>query len=482
VIGRATVVGAGPNGLSAAVVLARAGLEVTVLEAGPAIGGGAASGELLGPGVLSDLGSAVHPFGLASPFFRDLPLERHGLQWRHGRYPVGHPLDDGPAALLEHDLDAAATELGRDGAAWRALFTQPVRNFEKLVPAVLGPLLRVPSNPVTLAAFGARAAWPATLLTRTAFREERARALFAGMAAHALQPHDHLLTAAFGMLFGTAAHATGWPVPAGGAGAITRALAAVLAEHGGRVLLEHRVGSLADLAVAGPADLTLFDVTPRQLVGIAGDELPSRYAGQLRRWSYGPGAHKVDYLLDGPVPWRDERLREAVTVHLGGTAAEIAAAEADVVRGVHPERPFVLLAQQDVADPGRAPEGQRVVWAYAHTPQGSVDPGTGARVDAQIERFAPSFRDRVLNRVETSPAALEASNQNLVGGDVGGGALTLRQQLFRPVVGSNPYRVPLPGTYLCSAATPPGGGVHGMCGFHAANLALTDLARRRRLG
>ncbi|WP_432544867.1 phytoene desaturase family protein [Kineococcus sp. SYSU DK002] len=477
--GNAIVVGSGPNGLSAAVVLARAGLDVTVLEASERVGGACVDAELLGPGVVSDVGSAVHPFAVASPFLRDLPLERHGLRWRHGRFPLGHALDDGPSAVLPHDLDEAAAALGRDGRAWRALFAGPVDRWEQLVPDLLGPLLRVPSSPLALAAFGARAAWPAAPFVRAVFREEPARALFAGMAAHALQPHGQPLTAAFGVLFGAAAHATGWPVPQGGSGAVTGALHAVLREHGGRVETGHRVTSLAQLP---PADLTLLDLTPRQLLRLAGDDLPAPYARALRRWRYGPGAHKVDYLLDGPVPWRDARLAQAVTVHVGGTAREVAAAEADVVAGRHPERPFVLVAQQDAADPGRAPGGQRVVWAYAHTPQGSGDPGTGARVDAQLERFAPGFRDRVLARVETSPRQLEQQNANLVGGDVGGGALTLRQQLFRPVAGLSPYRVPLPGTYLCSAATPPGGGVHGMCGFHAATLALRDLARTRRTG
>ena len=474
--GRAVVVGSGPNGLTAAVVLARAGLEVTVHEAADRAGGSLRSGEPLGDGVVSDLGAAVLPFAVASPVLSRLPLEQHGLRWLHPDVPMAHPLEDRPAALLHRDLDTTATGLGPDARAWRALHEPVVRRWESVVEGVLGPLLRVPSAPLALATFGARGVWPAQALARAAFRDETARALFAGSASHAVVPLNRPMTAAFGVLFGAAAHATGWPVAAGGSQAVADALVGVLREAGGAVVTGSPITSLAQV---GQADLVLLDLTPRQVLALAGDRLPPSYSRRLARWRYGVATYKVDYLLDGPVPWSDPRVAAAGTVHVGGTLDEVAHAEAEVHAGRHPERPFVLLAQQSLVDPSRTPEGRQVVWAYAHVPHGSDVP-VGAQVDAQVERFAPGFRDRVLARVETSPSALEAWNPNLVGGDIGGGALDGLQQVFRPVASSVPYATPLPGVFLCSSSTPPGGGVHGMCGHHAATAALTALARRRR--
>jgi phytoene dehydrogenase-like protein len=474
--GTATVVGAGPNGLAAAVVLARAGLDVTVLEAAERAGGATRSARVLAPDAVTDLGSAVHPLGVASPLFTRLPLQRHGLEWVHPEIPLAHPLEDRPAALLEPSLTATAQSLGRDGRAWQALHAGAVAQWEKLIPGVLGPILRLPEHPAAMASFGARGVWPATALARTVFREEPARALFAGSAAHSVLPLHRPLTAAFGVLLGAAAHATGWPVARGGSQAIADALVADLAEHGGQVITNAPVRDLAEL---GPADLVLLDLTPRQVLAVAGSRLPPRYARGLGRWRYGTASYKVDYLLDGPVPWTDPRVQRAGTVHVGGSMTQIAAAEAEVHAGRHPRRPFVLVAQQSAADPGRAASGQQVLWAYAHTPNGSDLP-VGDRIEAQIERFAPGFRDRVLARVETGPRELERMDANLVGGDIGGGALDGLQQVFRPVVSLVPYATPLPGVFLCSSSTPPGGGAHGMCGYHAAGAALDDLARRRR--
>ena len=475
--GTASVVGSGPNGLAAAVVLARAGLDVTVWEAADTAGGAARSAALLGPGTISDLGSAVHPFGVASPLFSRLGLERHGLQWVHPRIPMAHPLDDLPASLLHRSLPDTCHELGRDGRAWSRVHAGVVERWEEILPGVLGPLLRVPEHPLALAAFGARGAWPATMLARAAFRDEPARALFAGSAAHAVLPLTRPLTAAFGVLFGSAGHATGWPVARGGSQAIADALVADLRAHHGTVLTGAEV---RDLAEVRPADVVLLDLTPRQVLRLAGAELPPAYARALSRWRYGTAIYKVDYLLDGPVPWRDERVRDAATVHVGGTLSQVANAEADVHAARHPDRPFVLVAQQGAADPGRAPQGSQVLWAYAHTPHGSPVP-IGKRIDAQIERFAPGFRDRISARVETAPADLERFDANLVGGDIGGGALDGLQQLFRPVPSTVPYATGVAGLFLCSSSTPPGGGVHGMCGQHAAHAALTDLARRHRV-
>ncbi|MCM3689213.1 phytoene desaturase family protein [Kocuria rosea] len=475
--GTAAVVGSGPNGLGAAVVLARAGLDVTVHEAAATAGGAARSAAVLGPGTVTDLGSAVHPFGAASPLFTTLGLHRHGLEWLHPPIAAAHPLDDGPPGLLHRSLERTAEGLGRDGAAWTALHRGVVDRWEDTVEAVLGPLVRAPAHPLALASFGLRAPWPAAATARALFRTEQARGLFAGSAVHAVLPARHVLTSAFGTLFGAAAHATGWPVARGGSQAIVDALVADLEEHGGRVLLGSPV---TDLAQVRPADVVLLDLTPRQVLRLGGLELPPRYRRALARWRYGTASYKVDLLLDGPVPWRDARIARAGTVHVGGTLAEIDAAETEARAGRLPERPFVLVAQQGAADRSRAPEGQEVLWAYAHVPHGCDDPAAGERVLDQLERFAPGVRDRIVARVDTPPGRLEAWNANLVGGDIGGGALDGLQQVFRPAVQPDPYATGAPGVYLCSSSTPPGGGVHGMAGCHAARSALRDLARRRR--
>ncbi|MEF3120816.1 NAD(P)/FAD-dependent oxidoreductase [Kocuria flava] len=471
----AAVVGSGPNGLGAAVVLARAGLEVVVHEAAPTPGGAARSAPLLGPGTVVDLGAAVHPFGAASPLLRALDLGRHGLEWLHPPVVAAHPLDDGPAGLLHRSLARTAEELGPDGRAWTALHRGVAERWEDVAETALGPLLRRPRHPAALASFGLRAPWPAAATARALFRTERARGLFAGSAAHAVLPPGHVLTSAFGTLFGAAAHTTGWPVARGGSQAVADALVAELAAHGGRVVTDSPV---TDLRQVRPADVVLLDLTPRQVLALNGLDLPPRYRRALARWRHGPGAHKVDLLLDGPVPWRDPRVGRAGTVHLGGTLAEIGAAAAQVRAGRLPERPFVLVAQQGAADPSRAPAGRHVLWAYAHVPHGCADPAAGERVLGQLERFAPGVRDRVLARVDTPPARLEAWNPNLVGGDVGGGALDGLQQVFRPAVQADPYATGVPGVWLCSSSTPPGGGVHAMAGAHAAARALRELARR----
>lgn len=475
--GTAAVVGAGPNGLAAAVVLARAGLDVTVHEAAGTPGGAARSAASLGPGTVVDLGSAVHPFGVASPLFSQLGLHRHGLEWLHPPVVAAHPLDDRPAGLLHRSLERTAEELGPDGRAWSVLHRGVVERWEQTVESALGPLLRVPEHPAALASFGLRAPWPAAATATALFRTEQARGLFAGSAAHAVLPPRHVLTSAFGTLFGAAAHATGWPVARGGSQAIADALVADLREHGGRVVLDSPV---TDLDRVRPADLVLLDLTPRQVLGLGGLELPGRYRRALSRWRYGTACYKVDLLLDGPVPWRDARVAQAGTVHVGGTPAEIGAAESQARAGRLPERPFVLVAQQGAADPSRAPAGQQVLWSYAHVPHGCDDARAGERVLDQLERFAPGVRDRVLARVDTPPSGLQSWNANLVGGDIGGGALDGLQQVFRPAVQADPYATGVPGVFLCSSSTPPGGGVHGMAGYHAARRALAGLARTRR--
>jgi len=462
------VVGAGPNGLAAAIVLAQAGFQVTVYEAAGTAGGALRSRSLLSPDSVTDLGAASHPFGVASPFFNSLDLQRHGLEWIDPAVPLAHPLIGRPAALLHRSLERTTQELDRDGGAWNRLHRNATDHWPEVVESVLAPLLRVPRRPLTLAGFGARGAWPAASLARAAFRGEEARALFGGSAAHSWLPLTRPLTAAFGVLFGAAAHASGWPVARGGSQRIADALVAELTDLGGELVLDAPVEDLGEL---GPADLVLLDVTPRQFLRMSGGKLPPRYARALGRYRYGAAAHKVDYLLDGPVPWSDPRVQDAGTVHVVGGLDDIVRAEREVHAGTASERPFVLLGQQSRHDRSRAPRGQEVVWAYAHVPSGN-DGSAGHLVDRQIERFAPGFRDRVLARVETTPQQFERWNANLVGGDINGGSMDGLQQLLRPVARADPYSTPLPGVYLCSSSTPPGGGAHGMCGYHAARAAL----------
>jgi phytoene dehydrogenase-like protein len=464
---RAVVVGAGPNGLAAAIVLASAGREVLVREAAPEPGGGARTAPLTLPGYRHDLFSAVHPLGVASPFFRSLPLHRYGLQWVQPPAAVAHPLEDGTAAVLERSEEATAEGLGRDGPAYRRLLGPIVRHWPQLVPEILGPL-HLPRHPLLLARFGASALLPAAWLARACFREPPARALFAGLAAHCTMPLSWSPTAAFGLVLGAAGHAAGWPVPRGGAGAITAALLAHLRSLGGTVRTDSPVTSLDELR---EASLVLLDLTPRQVLALAGEHLPAPYRRQLRRYRYGPGTFKLDWALAGPIPWRAPGCARAATVHLGGTLEEIAAGEAAPWRGEVPRNPYVLLVQPSLFDPLRAPAGRHTAWAYCHVPPGcEVD--LTATVEAQVERFAPGFRDLILARHAMGPRDLEGRNPNLVGGDVSGGVSDLRQLFFRPAVRLNPYATPLPGLFLCSAATPPGGGVHGMSGYHAAHAAL----------
>lgn len=465
----AVVVGSGPNGLAAAVTLAQAGLAVLVREGSDGVGGGARTLPLTLPGFLHDRCSAIHPLAVASPLFRRLDLAAHGLTWVEPPAAAAHPFDDGTAALLLRSTAETGKGLGGDGGAWRALFEPLARNFDALMDDTLGALVHVPRRPFLLARFGASALLPARSLAEARFRGPRARALFAGLAAHAVLPLERSPSAAFGLVLGAAAHAVGWPFPAGGAQQIPDALAALLRERGGAIETGAEVRALSDLP---SARLVLLDLTPRQVLRVAGDRLPARYRGALSRFRYGPGAFKVDYALSAPIPWRAPDCARAGTVHLGGPLEEIAAGERAVAAGEVPERPFVLLAQHTLFDPSRAPAGRHTAWAYCHVPHGWTGDATPA-LDAQIERFAPGFREIVLARAAHGPAELERENPNLVGGDIGGGENSLAQMVFRPAARVVPWSTPVPGLYLCSASTPPGGGVHGMCGWHAARAALS---------
>jgi phytoene dehydrogenase-like protein len=468
----AIVVGAGPNGLAAAITLAHAGRSVLVVEAEETPGGGTRSAELTLPGFVHDVCSAIHPFGLASPFFRALPLDRYGLRWRQPDAPLAHPLDGGTAVLLERSIGITATNLGVDGGAYCNLLAPFVANWRKLMDAILGPF-RLPPRPWLLARFGWRAILPAQRLARTFFKGERARALFAGSAAHAIMPLEKPVTAAFGLVLNTLAHAVGWPVAQGGSQQVANSLVAYLESLGGVVVTGQRVSSLAQLP---PARAILCDLTPATFLRVAGDRLPALYRRRLEKYRYGPGVCKVDWALDGPIPWQAEGCRRAATVHIGGKMTEIAAALRAAWNGSHPERPFVLLAQPSLFDESRAPAGKQSVWAYCHVPNGSNE-DMATRIEKQVERFAPGFCDRIVARSVKTAAAMEAYNPNYDGGDINGGVQDVWQLFSRPVLRLNPYTTPAPGLYLCSSATPPGGGVHGMCGYHAARAALNNTLR-----
>jgi phytoene dehydrogenase-like protein len=464
------VVGSGPNGLAAAITLAREGRSVLVREAQETIGGGARSAELTLPGFVHDVCSSIHPFVPGSPFFRALPLEEHGLELVQPPAAVAHPLDDGSAIVLERSVEATAAQLGHDAAAYMRLVAPIARQWEKLEEAVLAPLVSVPQHPVAVGRFALPALRSADGLARRAFRTERARALFGGCAAHSIVPLTWKGTAAFGLVLAVAGHRFGWPFPRGGAQRISDALAAYLRSLGGDIEVGAPVRSLAEL----PPSRSLFcDVTPRAFLRLAGDRVPADYRRRLERFRHGPGAFKVDYALDGPVPWQAADCARTATVHLGGTLDELVASERKPWRGEHAERPFVLLGQHTLFDPTRAPEGKHTIWGYCHVPNGSAR-DMSERIERQIERFAPGFRDLVIGRSVMPPAELERRNENLVGGDINGGAANLRQLLFRPALKLVPYKTPLRGVYLCSSSTPPGGGVHGMCGYLAARFALRD--------
>jgi phytoene dehydrogenase-like protein len=466
----ATVVGAGPNGLVAALTLARAGLAVDVYEAASEPGGGCRTAELTLPGFRHDVCSAVHPLLLASPAFQDIDLSRLGVRLRTPEVAFAHPLDGGRAAGVGGTVADVAASLGPDGDEYTRSFASLVRNIDKVLPVFLGTMRSVPRHPVAAASFGVHALSSAQAMAGR-FRTDEARALIAGAAAHSMLPLTAPLSGAFPRLFVALAHHYGWPVVEGGSAAVIDGLVAELTSLGGRIETNCLVKHLADL----PATPTvILDVTPRQLLELAGDRLPPRYARALSHYRYGPGVCKVDWALSGPVPWAASACRRTVTVHVGGTFEDIARSEADVNAGRHPERPYCLVAQPCLVDPGRAPEGGHTLWAYCHVPNGS-DVDMTDRIEAQIERFAPGFRDLVLARSTLTATAEEEHNPSYVGGDINAGAATLRQMLFRPTARWNPYRTALRGVYLCSAATPPGGGVHGMCGLGAARTALHDI-------
>ncbi|MFZ0291670.1 MAG: NAD(P)/FAD-dependent oxidoreductase [Candidatus Sulfotelmatobacter sp.] len=468
--GKACVIGAGPNGLAAAIVLAQAGVRVDVLEAESMPGGAARTLELTLPGFLHDFGSAVYPLGAGSPFFSSLPLINHGLEWIHSPAALAHPLDDGTAVMLERDLGEAKDSLGIDGPAWDKLMRPFVERWSEFAPEILRPVSFIPRHPWLMARFGMLALQPARVVARR-FRSQRTQALFAGLAAHSFLSLDEPLSAAFAILMAVPAHAVGWPIPRGGAQSLTNALCRFLSTFESKLSTSSPVQNLSALATY---DLLLCDLTPRQLLKVGGQRLSDSYKRRLGRYRYGAGVFKVDYALSAAIPWKATSCLRAATVHLGGSFEEIAASEQEVRAGQHPDRPFVLLVQPSLFDTSRAPAGKHTAWAYCHVPNGSKL-NMLEKLENQIERFAPGFRDCILARRVFSPADLESMDANLVGGDIGGGVMDVRQILFRPTW--RHYGTSARDIYICSASTPPGGGVHGMCGYHAAKMALSRLDR-----
>jgi phytoene dehydrogenase-like protein len=467
----AIVVGSGPNGLAAAVYLARTGRRVLVLEAADTIGGGTRTKELTLPDFHHDVCSAIHPMAVASPFFRELPLADHGLEWVHPPVTFAHPLDGGSAAFQVRSVDETADQFGPDAHGYRKLMGPIVNHADAVFGELVGPV-RIPKHLITAARFGWRGLRSGRGLAAHYFRGEPAKALIAGLAAHGQLPLDRKPGGAVALMLGAAGHAVGWPMPRGGAQKIADALASILKQAGGEIETGRRVDSLKDLP---PSKVILLDVTPRQVLAIAGDRLPVGYRRRLEKYRYGMGIFKVDWALGGPVPWTAEACRGAGTLHIGGTLDEIADAERRTWAGEHPERPFVLFAQPTVFDPSRAPEGKHVAWGYCHVPHGSTEDMT-ERIERQIERFAPGFRDLVLARHTMNTHAVEAYNANYIGGDINGGVQDMGQLFSRPVLSLNPYKTPAAGVYICSSSTPPGGGVHGLCGYFAAKAAERDLA------
>ena len=463
---RAAVIGAGPNGLAAAITLAQRGIPVDVFEAQPQPGGAVRTLELTEPGFRHDFGSAVHPFAAGSPFFSSLPLQAHGLQWVHSPAPLAHPFDDGTAICLERDLRAAQSSLAPDGNRWRRLIQPFVGHWSSLSKEILRPLHFLTPHPFLLTRF-ALTAMPSAKAIAHLFRSERTKALFAGLAAHSFLSLNQPLSAAFGITLGTAAHAVGWPIPQGGAQSLTAALCAHLISLGGTVKSSTPI---TDLSTLDDYSAILCDVTPHQLLRLARNRFPTRFARRLAKYRYGPAVFKVDYALHHPIPWKAPDCARAATVHLGGDLQEIATSEYAMSHGRHADRPFVILAQPTLFDPTRAPAGKHIAWAYCHVPNGSTVDMLDA-LESQIERFAPGFRDCILARNVFSPASLESMDANLIGGDISGGVMDLRQFFFRPTW--RQYSTPLPHVYICSSSTPPGGGVHGMCGHNAAKLAAS---------